>query len=549
MRIKNVLSSSFFVLTAICGLFMLRTWPRLKNPEVWDEDGTRNIAGYLQSGFADLIDPVNGYIIVIPKLITIAALSLSPVYYPAVSTAITFGFTVAVLFLISKAPIHLNGKFLLAFFCLLVPTDPENFGLPLYTFWWSALVLFIFVFWKDSAAHVWARATGIALGSLSSPVCLVTLPLFWSRVIPMQGRGNELALAWVATFAAGLQVYFMWPIAKGGQLDWFKLHEVVPVFLGNFLVGNISPKKVWFFGLLILTYVLIGFFRHRRSWVLWGLGYLWAASVLMSITRVDMGLIHPTAAGPRYFFFPFIVLSWTLLQLAWIDKSWWMKTPGIFFLSLSVANAIPFLTRQHDALGWSDHLASCAQFSEYKMPIHFDGVAVKAWSVDLKGSVCKNLIEKDYFGRDLLLKTYPYKISGKLQEMNLQNLKIPDISRVQNPEVQGADYFSKVSGKSSAPKGYQIYGTYKSSNADVGSIEFTLHRGETILFRSESLTGHQFISIEGHDKIFLNKAPVGDDWMAIEFSNRLLPDTFKVKVSDRGDGGGAWSAVAFTKSP
>jgi hypothetical protein len=528
-------------------LLLLRAWPRLMHPEVWDEDGTRNLAGFLTFGFADVGNTVNGYLILVPKLLTMLAASVSITFYPLTSTILAWAVTLIVFVFIAKAPIRLKGGVLLAVACMLIPSDPENFGLPLYTFWWSALLLFVLVFWDENSSDQWSRALIIFLASLSSPVCLTTLPLFWARAVMFKNRSTELKLAVFASICAGIQLWAMWPIAKGGQLDLLTLPQIIPVFLGSYAVGNILPDFRWVLGWLTLAYIAVAVARNKSSWVLWVLVYLWVVSVLMSITRVDISIIHPALAGPRYFFFPFIVLSWLLLQFMISDKSWWIRGGAVALLALGVVNSYPVLDRKHDALDWRGHVYSCPQFSEYRLPVHSDGNAALAWSLPMKGKECADLLSRDFFASSAIEKTYPYRVIGAATDINLKNVNIPDISAVINNGWSGRDYYSITSRTMTLPSSYEIIGSFLTSNAEAGVLTFHMRRGQQILYRSEPKSKKQRIVIEGGNNRFYDTLPGTSEWVVLDFSNRLLPDEFNVQFVDGGDGWGEWSAIALRR--
>jgi len=102
--------------------------------------------------------------LLVPKLITISAASISFSQYPLISTLLAWGVTLAVCYIIATAPIQLRGGLLLAVACLLVPSDPEVFGLPLYTFWWVSILLFVVVFWNQQSTDWGLRSAIIATG-------------------------------------------------------------------------------------------------------------------------------------------------------------------------------------------------------------------------------------------------------------------------------------------------------------------------------------------------------------------------------------------------
>lgn len=116
-------------------LLLLRAWPRLFYPEVWIEDGTQNLTGFINEGVVNIFSPVGGYLVVVPKMITFLSLSISFIEYPLISTIISWLFILFIFLVIARAPTYLRGQALLAASCFLIPSDPECFGLPMYTYW------------------------------------------------------------------------------------------------------------------------------------------------------------------------------------------------------------------------------------------------------------------------------------------------------------------------------------------------------------------------------------------------------------------------------
>jgi hypothetical protein len=205
----SFLKQQWLILSIGVIILLARAWPRLFYPQVWDEDGTRNLPGFIQKGLADLFEPLNGYLVLVPKLITMSAASISFSQYPLISTLLAWGVTLAVFYFIATAPIQLHGGLLLAVACLLVPSDPEVFGLPLYTFWWVSILLFVVVFWNDQSTDWRLRSAVILLASLSSPVCIVVLPLMWVRALWFRRSKVEINLALLTTLCAGIQLWVM----------------------------------------------------------------------------------------------------------------------------------------------------------------------------------------------------------------------------------------------------------------------------------------------------------------------------------------------------
>jgi len=517
------------------------------HPNVWDEDGTQNLPGFITSGISDLLTPVSGYLILVPKLITMLSASMSFVLYPFLSTLLAWCFALFVFVVIAQAPMRLAGGVFLAVACMLIPSDPEVFGLPLYTFWWSALLLFVLIFWDANSSSQSFRAVLLFFASLSSPVCLVTLPLFMGRAAIFKKRPTELKLAILAALCVGIQLWAMWPISKLAPLDLPRLPQIIPVFLGGYTIGNILPRFKWMLGCLTLAYIGTGVVRNRSSRVLWGLVYLWVVSVLMSSARVDVCYLDQALRGPRYFLFPFIILSWLLLQFAISDKSQWIRWLGAGLLVLGGVNALPVLGRHQDDLDWRGHVYSAIQFSEYALPIHYDGNAALSWSLPMSGSVCADLLGRDPFARPAAERTYPYR-AIQMTTLALKGLNAPDLSAIKTNEWKGLDYYSIVSGTTTLPALYEIKGSFLTSNAEVGVLTLHIRRGQQILFRSEPKSKKQRIVVAGGESNFYDALPLTSEWVILDFSNRLLHEEFDVRFIDGGTGWGEWSAIAVRKA-
>jgi len=564
MRISkfNLSSSSIkhplLILFFGAALLLIRAWPRLLIPDVWQEDGVVNIPGFLANGFSDIFEPVNGYLILVPKLITMLAASISISQYPLISILIAWGVTLTVFYVIASAPVYLSGGILLAATSLLIPSDPEVFGLPLYTFWWVSLLLFIIPFWNKQSTGWLGRAVIIFFASFSSPVCLVVLPLIWARAWLLRKHYVEIGLAVFASLCVAVQLWVMWHYPKSvvssvGNINFAAFLQVIPKFLGAYLIGNLQSAWQWQFGIVLLAFFVVTIFRNRRLWVLWALVYLWCIAILMSISRANIEGIHHTLAGPRYFFYPFIFQSWLLLQIAFVDSSRWIRAGAWLFLLFSVLNALPVLDRKHDNLNWKENLNSCRQFDHYNLPIHSNGSVSDVWSLPMTGQKCAELLAHDTFYRQVGIKSFPYKIIGKstndiitLDEHRVTG-KIPGLDAVVKSEWSGQDYNSSVAGFSTLP-GWRVMGSYLHSEAEAGELILHLHRGEQIWFRSEPKSQKQRIIIEGSNGQYIDALPETSKWVLLEFSNAKLPDEFDVKFVDGGDGWGEWSAIALREN-
>ena len=378
------------------GLMLLRAWPRLLYPEVWIEDGSLNIYGFVNEGVANFFGQVGGYLVLVPKLITFLSLSISFFYYPWISTLLAWAFSVFVFVVIARAPTYLKGSLLLAIACFLIPSDIECFGLPMYTFWWTAPLLFILVFWREGRSLSF-RLFLLTVSSLSSPVCLITLPLFWLRVYLFKKSRSEIIIAVMASLCTAIQVTYILRYSQASLFNPEQTFLVIPKFLGAYLIGNLEPQFNWFLGIGISAFILWAVIQ-KRSITQYTLLYLLLATIGTSVYRVDINILNHIDSGARYFFLPFILLSWLLLQIALDGSVKWIRITAIGFLAASVINMIPVMTRTHARVYWTDQIFRCltVESSRYDFPILHDGSETALFYIPFTGDQCRELLEKDY---------------------------------------------------------------------------------------------------------------------------------------------------------
>lgn len=537
--------SSFFFL-----LLLSRRGAQLFSPQVWDEDGVSvtpggnvgNIPSFLNKGWLSIIDPVNGYLILVPKLITGISLSVTFYEYPLLSTVISFAFIIIVGLAVAFSPTHLSGKYFCAIAIFFIPSDPEVFGLPLYTFWWASLLLFLLVLWNEQSEQPVLRTIFLILGGLSSPIIFLVLPAFYFRLLFFWQRKIEWVIAISATLIAFTQLYYVLSASVGSPPSLDAITSgVIPTFFGGALAFNFTANKytLWIYGIFLLSIFFTALFINRRNIFVWLLFYLLLGSVALSIARVDPSILHPRFAGPRYFYFPFVLIYWLLIQIVFINGSMLLGKVSIAVVFLMALNSLPAWSRSHDDLKWKSHVKSCQFFEHYRLPIQFDGNRASAWSLDMNGSLCKSLLSTDIFYRSRTgrgYRTYPFVINYvRPDALHCSGNSVS----LRSSSITGTDYQ-----KSSIP-GCIILGTFKDADADVGTIELQLRRGDQVFYRSGPGGLAQTVRVVGHDNDYLSELPVSTEWASLIFSNSTLPEEFTIVIEDRGQSLGEWSAVAI----
>jgi hypothetical protein len=499
-----------------------RRWQQLVSPQVWAEDG-RLITTFIGQGWSAMLQPVNGYLILVPRVITDVSLLISAYYYPLISTLLACGFAGLVGVAVALSPTRLRGKVLCAAAVFLVPSDAEVFGLPLYTLWWAPILLLLVALWDERSPATWLRLVFVAVGGLSSPYVFVVAPVLWVRCFRFRKR-SEAWVALAATAVAAIQGRF---ILQGAHMASPPVASfatyVVPRFGGWYWFGGISENSylLWPAGILLLALVAAFLFTRRRDEFAWILVCLYVGAVASSILRNDPAALHPFRGGPRYFFFPFFLTSWILIQLSLSAERRWLRTAAAVAALVGALNAIPQWTRRHDNLHWADHLLSARLFPRYAIPIESDGHWFRAWEIDEPGATWDRLLREDHLlsrERSESGPTNAYRIVGNAELNSNGWLEAPPPAGGPTVLVPGT-------------------GTHAEK-----VIPLSMDR--RVRFRCGEIANPPLVEIAGHETEFLTRLPPTGDWVTLEFSNSRLPGEFTVRVIDRGQGVGDWAPAS-----
>ncbi|WLG32699.1 hypothetical protein PSH85_20445 [Pseudomonas simiae] len=109
--------------------------------------------------------------------------------------------------------------------------------------------------------------------------------------------------------------------------------------------------------------------------------------------------------------------------------------------------------------------------------------------------------------------------------------------------LQGTDWSGSDSWRSKID-GLTVMGSFRQSDSDTGSIVLRMKRGDKLLYRSGPTGGRQRLELNG-DPSTASILPIAAEWVALDFSQDQLPQSFTVKLSDDGDAWGEWSAIAL----
>lgn len=391
----KIVALSIFTL----GILWIRRPNQFSAPYLWAEDGKYNLAGYANSGLWTLFDPVAGYHVLATKLIALLAFKISIIQAPVIALALCVAMTAAVIIAIAYSPTYLRWKPACAVFALLLPTDPEAFAVSLYAFWWAGILLVLALLWKGEEKFK-LRLFFIFFGGLSSPLSLPAAPLFVLRSYFTRSHQDYIASV-LAISIAIIQAVTINSTTKlhDAPSKTGILSESIGKFFGSFIAPHLNnPTGLIDAGIILLIVVgicatLVG--SRIRSGILLLVGFL-ALIIITTSFRVDISIIHPYFAGPRYFFYPFLFLGWLLIWLA-ATSSAAPRTILLAIVAASISQTGERFTRYHDRINWKSHILNCAQSERYSLPVHTIGNATDVWNIELTGQQCRSMIQKSIF--------------------------------------------------------------------------------------------------------------------------------------------------------
>ena len=106
----------------------------------------------------------------------------------------------------------------------------------------------------------------------------------------------------------------------------------------------------------------------------------------------------------------------------------------------------------------------------------------------------------------------------------------------------GSDYYRSTLGD------LEILGTFKTSDADQGTLEIIVEPNDSIYFRSGPHSGGQLLD-NLNDELPPVALPVAEDWVLMTFKGpNIAAGEQRFRLSDASSEWGEWSAIAVNKN-
>jgi hypothetical protein len=389
---------------ALCVLvWVCRRPEQLVRPYVWVEE-SHILRNFLADGWSAALEPIQGYLILPSTFLVTLAAELSFVHLPGLMYLFSLALFVATVLLLVVPESRWGDRITrsaMALSASLVPTNPEIFGVLLYSFWWTTLWPLIVLGWTRS---LWAvRAPVLAIGALSSPAGGALFIVFAAAYL--RGRQARDAIGAGILFAGFVvEVAFTLTSDRADSLTTEATVANVAeqaLRIGGFFAANwLEPGRllVAIVGVLVLGFLLaaagyLSLARKRDEVLLMSL----AAFIFTGLSAVPAPLISdPVHAGPRYFFLPFIAFAWTLLLLVRVSAMRPLQAVAIGLLCFSLLNLGSTFARAEKSteasLSWRAELERCAESTEPVVPvqIYFDG-SFTVWTMNMTPAQCREL--------------------------------------------------------------------------------------------------------------------------------------------------------------
>jgi hypothetical protein len=379
-------------------VWVLRRPDQFFTPYIWDEEGLIFVRFQRQGFWAAVTTPVNGQLYLLTNLAIVSILKLKLLLYPVLAyiAATVFFMGFALLWLIPRSRLSLPVRTGIVILSALVPVNPETFGVLLYSFWWIGLYPVAILFWERS--H-WAwRVSILVLASLTSTIGALAVVLFFAQWL-FRRSVRDLISVLVLLPGLGLQGWLYVTSQRSSSSD---LGQVLVQFLTNqgaYFFGwmtNIPREYLAFIGGVVLAgigaaIVLLVRQRHPLGSVVAVLGLGLVMVSLISALQFPQ-LSNQYSAGPRYYFLPFLFLSWIVAVLASLESRR-IRAIAVGAIIASIVTLGPGWTRHADIVDWPTEVyAACHEPSKNNLVyVHLAGSKVDMWHFRIEPAICDSL--------------------------------------------------------------------------------------------------------------------------------------------------------------
>jgi hypothetical protein len=392
------------VLLLLLAIWAARRPDQFLHPYVWAEEAliieTWQSGGFLEAAFT----PIQGQFVLSSSLTSSLILSASFMDYPLLAylAATCWFIGTALLWLLPGSRLPIELRIALSIAPALAPVGSETFGVLLYSFWWVTLWPVAVLFWDSPKWYLRMPVLLVAgLSSLTASALFIAFGFQWW----VRRRREDLVSAVLLFFTFILQavIYFTSDRGQEAAVSIKNIAQQMFVNIGEYPFVWLDTAQFHYLMFVGITAVLaaLALVSHSRHgspefWTLWTL-FLLVLGVFTVLSSIPAAKASEPifAGGARYYFLPFIAVSWLAIALF---TSPWKKatTVGVSILVAgSISLAPTFGTRTQEPLSWKTEVRNGCEdtVGGMEVPVHTDGVLSNAWSVSLDEATCSRFSE------------------------------------------------------------------------------------------------------------------------------------------------------------
>jgi hypothetical protein len=359
------------LLALVFGALVLSRKPEvLLHAELWGDDGWSWYPDAYNIGAASLLQPVNGYLNSLQRLIGLAVQPFPLTWVPTLFAGVALVVQVLpALFLASvrMAPVWPNifARLLFALIMIMLPNEIE-FYVNLTNAQWNLSLLAFMVLVSAPPAGAAAAVFDtfvLLLSGLSGPFCLLLIPVGLLQL--WEDRSTTSLWRMAVLGVTGLtQIGFLLGVPHGGRSTAplgagprmlarvVSLEVLLGAELGFYTIQNVYAASIWQPNAVPLTVAMIGFVLAvvamvrgsslvRKAALFASLVFLGAlVSPQVSIDVPQWQVMARPPMGNRYYTIPILAWVAVLFTLA-ADRNRWLRGIGVALLAVLLLWAVP----------------------------------------------------------------------------------------------------------------------------------------------------------------------------------------------------------------
>jgi hypothetical protein len=311
-------------------------------------------------------------VLIVPRLIAlIADLFIPYAWIPAFYNYSSLLISCAVVASVFSPRFKAENKPVLALAIVLVPHYTGEIFLTITNLQWILAIAMVVILLKEKPDQKYGNIVlqyaadfiTVLLCGLTGPLVIFMLPFFAIRWLRSRDSYNHFLFITVAAVAL-IQFHFIVSKMAPSSEFVFDLYRYSPVagwkIFGNLFFGHYVPytQNHYFLSILYVLTLLAILFSGRklgmRIFFLVGIHLLLLLAVLYAYKFNPEELIR-AGSNPRYFYIPYVMLTWALIMLASQKERWSviLSALGLFLILISALTSDfredPFIDYQWNA--------------------------------------------------------------------------------------------------------------------------------------------------------------------------------------------------------